>query len=198
MADRKSASPGLVAGVEALLGRPADGHPAGSEVLALVEGTLAPERARAVRAHLASCEACAGLEGAAREGLEQALVDERPDAAPAPLLMPLRLSRAEQPRAMAASETGEAAPLPEDRQELARPGAGLRAVYFRRQGRGKVGLFGDGAPGGEVLLGGAALEPEERGPDFLVFDLGPVHALEGQELEVRLGGGVRRFALEGA
>lgn len=195
MADERKADPRLQAGVAALLGQPHDGHPPGRELLALVEGTLAPARAEAVRRHLLECALCAGLEGAAREGLNQALSAEQVgDALP---LLPLRLAPAGQPRALAASETAEPCPLPEDRQELARHPSGRSAVYFRRQGRAKVGLFSAGEEGA-VLLAGAPLEPEARGPDFQIFDLGLVRDLAGQELEIRLDPDlVRRFTLEG-
>jgi len=196
MADERRPDSRLQAGVDALLGQPRDGHPSGRELLALVEGTLAPARAEGVRRHLQECALCAGLEGAAREGLAEAMgAEQAGDAQP---LLPLRLGQAEQPRAMAASETAGLAPLPEDRQELARSPSGLSAVYFRRHGRGKVGLFGPGGAG-EVSLAGAALEPEAGGPDFQIFDLGPVQDLAGQELVVRLDSSeARRFSLEGA
>lgn len=196
MADKRE-DPRLLAGVEALLGHADEVHPRGGEVLALAEGNLAPAQAAALWAHLDSCALCGGLLTAARQGLEQAQADEqtaRDDMEQQLPLLPLILRQPEQPRALAAGHEEEAAPLPADRQELLRAASGARAVYFRRLGRAKVGLFDAGGQG-ELCLTGRALDPEERGPDFQIFDLGPIQALEGQELVVRLGGEACRYKL---
>lgn len=194
-ADNDSVDRRLLAGVEALLGRTDEAHPTGGEILALVEGALLPGQAASVRSHLETCGVCKGLMAAAQQGLD-ALARVAGTTLPAPT--PLRLGQFEQPRALAADGDAELAPapLPADRRELLVGASGVRAVYFRRQGRAKVGLFGP-AIEAALLLEGRSLQPQEQGDDFMVFDVGPLSALHGRLLEVRLAHEVRRFTLEG-
>ncbi len=189
------ADPRLLAGVEALLGRPDEDHPTGAQLVALITGELDAGRAGEVQAHVDGCHACAALLAAVGEAEQQRQQMERSLAGQAGAegdFLPLAVPAPGVQVALAADNAGEGAPLPEDRRVLLELEQG-RAVLYRERGRAMLGLFG--ALQLRVALDGQALSPGEEQEEVATYDLGPAGDLPGRELELRWDAGACRFAL---
>ncbi len=192
--------PRLLAGVEAMLGGGRGEHPASGELVALAAGELESERAAELQEHLSRCEPCKGLLTGADAGLEEVrqiegeLSGDMPGRAD---FLPLLIEVPQRYRALAAGGTGKPAPAPEDRRVLLDQPPGLKAVYFRQAGRGRLGIFG--GQEAQVALDGTTLQPEHHGAEEdgggLIYDLGPVGELPGAKLELDLSGSVLLLVL---